>query len=310
MSDSKSPSINNLVRLAAATAALIALTSAASADPVSPAGWTVGISLGAALPQGVYFIDTGTYFERSASAPGAPKIDAGVNLPLIAWSTPFTILGGHVQVLATVPELAIGINPGAPVGSSWHRDVYNPAGLVGVAWDLGGGWSFADYVGGFAPVNTDIGSNIGLGGNFWTFLENASIAYNHDGWSASANFFYAHSGNDRATGLYLQPDTAQVDFAITKHIDKWEVGLVGYGSTDLSSAIRNTDFTGVHKQSQFALGGLVGYNFGPVIAQVYLTRDVTESNYTGYDTRLWTRVIVPLWNPEAPAARKPLVTKY
>jgi hypothetical protein len=105
----------------------------AIADPVSPAGWTVGISLGAALPQGVYFIDTGTCFERSASAPGAPKIDAGVNLPLIAWSTPYTILGGRVQVLATVPELAIGINPGAPVGSSWHRDVYNPAGLVGGA---------------------------------------------------------------------------------------------------------------------------------------------------------------------------------
>jgi hypothetical protein len=149
-----------------------------------------------------------------------------------------------------------------------------------------------------------------LGGNFWTFLENASIAYNHDGWSASANFFYAQSGNDGTTGLYLQPDTAQVDFAVTKHIDKWEVGLVGYGSTVLNSAIRNTDFTGVHKQSQFALGGFVGYNCGPVIAQVYLTRDVTESNYTGYDTRFWTRVIVPLWIPEAPAARKPLVTKY
>ena len=97
---------------------------------------------------------------------------------------------------------------------------------------------------------------------------------------------------------------------MTKHIDKWEVGLVGYGSTDLNGAFRNTDLLGaVHKQSQFALGGLVGYNFGPVIAQVYLTRDISQSNYTGYDTRFWTRVIVPLGNPDAPAPRKPLVTK-
>ena len=234
---------------------------------------------------------------------------AGVNLPLIAWSTPYKIFGGRLEVLATVPQIAVGINPGAPAGSSWHRDIYNPAGLVGLAWDLGGGWSFADHIGGFAPVDTDIGNNIGLGGNFWTFLEAASIAYNRNGWSASANFFYAHSGNDRTTGLHLQPDTGQVDFAVTKHIDKWEVGLVGYGSTDLNSAVRNTDLTGVHKQSQFALGGLVGYNFGPVIAQLYLTRDVAQSNYTGYDTRFWTRVIVPLWNPDAPAPRKPLVTK-
>ncbi|HEY0330740.1 MAG TPA: hypothetical protein VGC77_16780, partial [Rhodopseudomonas sp.] len=57
------------------------------------------------------------------------------------------------------------------------------------------------------------------------------------------------------------------------------------------------------------LGGLVGYNFGPVITQFYLTRDVAESNYDGYDTRFWTRVIVPLWNPDASPPHRPLITK-
>ena len=32
-----------------------------------------------------------------------------------------------------------------------------------------------------------------------------------------------------------------------------------------------------------------------------ITRDVAEQNYTGYETRVWMRVVVPLWNP-APAA--------
>ncbi len=290
-------------------AALLTAADKASATPVNPPGWTAGLELGAPLPEGVYFIDTGTYFERSAKAAGAPKIDATINLPVLVWSTPATFLGGRLEVIATVPELNVGINPGAAVGSSWHRDIYNYGGLIGLAWDLGGGWSVADHVGGFGPVDTDIGNNVGIGGNFWTFVESASIAYNHDGWALSANFFYGHSGHDLNTGIYTQPDTAQIDFAATKHIDKWELGLVGYASTDLNAAARDTDaFGGVHRQSQLALGGLVGYNFGPVITQFYVTRDVAENNYTGYDTRIWGRIVVPLWNPTPPA--RPVVAKY
>ena len=60
-------------------------------------------------------------------------------------------------------------------------------------------------------------------------------------------------------------------------------------------------------RSQFALGGLVGYNFGPVITQAYITTDVYKSNYPTYETRGWMRAIVPLWNPEAPKA---VVAKY
>jgi Putative MetA-pathway of phenol degradation len=300
-----------LARAAIAGVALLAAGGAAFADPVSPAGWTAGIALGAPLPEGVYFINTATYFERSPkSGTGAPTIDAGVNIPVVAWATPLTILGGRVEVLGIVPELAVGVNPNAGVGSSSWRDFYNPAGLVGVAWDLGGGFGFANYIGAFAPVNTALGNTLNLGGNYWTFLELATLAYNRDTWSATANFTYSSSGNDRSTGIHIQPDTAQIDFTITKHFNKWEVGLVGYGSTDLGDPwpLRTAGGLYGRKQSQFALGGLVGYNFGPVITQFYLTRDVAESNYSGYDTRFWSRVIVPLWNPDAPA-KKPLIVK-
>jgi hypothetical protein len=289
---------------------LIAATGAASADPVSPAGWTAGIALGAPLPEGVYFINTSTYFERSPkSGSGYPTIDAGVNIPVVAWATPWTILGGRLEVLGIVPELAVEVNPNSPA-SSGYRDFYNPAGLVGLAWDLGGGWGFANYVGAFAPVDTRIGNALNLGGNYWTFLELATLAYNRDSWSASANFTYSSSGSDRDSKISIQPDTAQIDFSVSKHFNKWEVGLVGYGSTDLESPSPNrTNGLYGKKQSQFALGGLVGYNFGPVITQFYLTRDVAETNYNGYDTRAWTRVIVPLWNPDTPVPRKQLVTK-
>jgi hypothetical protein len=274
---------------------LLAETESAFADPVSPGGWTADIELGARLPPGFYYIDTGTYLERYK--PGGPTIDAFVNIPVFAWSTPWTILGGRLAVLAIVPELGVGINPGGGTASSFYRAFYNPAGLTGMAWDLGGGWNISNYVGAFAPVDTGVGNIVALGGNFWTFLDLISFAYNRDKWTLSANFTFAHSSHDIGTGLQAQPDTAQVDFAATKHFDKWEVGLVGYGSTDLDGAVRNS--FGSLKQNQFALGGLVGYDFGPVTAQIYITRDLEETNYAGYDTRIWGRLVIPLGNPLA-----------
>ena len=56
-------------------------------------------------------------------------------------------------------------------------------------------------------------------------------------------------------------------------------GWVPFGSTDLNSPV-----DGYLKQSQIAVGGLIGKSFGPVILQAYLTTDVYEKNYGGHDT--------------------------
>jgi hypothetical protein len=37
------------------------------------------------------------------------------------------------------------------------------------------------------------------------------------------------------------------------------------------------------------MGGLLGYDFGPVILQGYVTTDVYEQNYGGRDVRGWAR---------------------
>lgn len=97
------------------------------------------------------------------------------------------------------------------------------------------------------------------------------------------------------------PDFLNLDLTATHTFGKWEVGAVGYGSWDVSSPIGT-----YAKQSQFALGGFVGYNFGPVILQAYLTTDVYQQSYGGYDTRFWARVVIPLWSPAAPP---PIATK-
>ena len=73
---------------------------------------------------------------------------------------------------------------------------------------------------------------------------------------------------------------------------------------------RVVPINGYLRQSQVAVGGLIGHNFGPAILQAYLTTDVYEKNYGGHDTRLWGRVILPLWTaPTAPPVATPLYRK-
>ena len=62
------------------------------------------------------------------------------------------------------------------------------------------------------------------------------------------------------------------------------------------------------RQRQIAAGGLVGYNFGSFKLQLYATRDVTEHHYTGYDTRGWACLIVPLYT--APVAPEPIRARF
>ena len=87
------------------------------------------------------------------------------------------------------------------------------------------------------------------------------------------------------------PDFLNVDLTASRKFGDWEFGLVAFGSMDLNSPI-----DAYAKQSQIAVGGLIGKSFGPAILQAYLTTDVYEKNYGGHDTRLWGRVIFPLWH--------------
>jgi hypothetical protein len=93
------------------------------------------------------------------------------------------------------------------------------------------------------------------------------------------------------------PDFLNVDLTASRKFGDWEFGLVAFGSSDLNSPI-----AGYLKQSQVAVGGLIGKSFGPVILQAYLTTDVYEKNYGGHDTRLWGRFIIPVWQPPTPTS--------
>ena len=98
-------------------------------------------------------------------------------------------------------------------------------------------------------------------------------------------------------GAYTQAYQAISAQAAAFHeqfVEHLNAGAVAYGNADLTRPI-----AGYQEQSQIAVGGLFGYDFGPLTLQSYLTTDVVEHNYGGWATRGWFRMNIPLWTPSA-----------
>ena len=78
----------------AAALGSIALGGTAVAVSVSEPGTTVGLALGAPLPEGVYFVDTSS--DGGFRGVDDKRSDLFVTIPVIVWSTPWTVFGGRV----------------------------------------------------------------------------------------------------------------------------------------------------------------------------------------------------------------------
>jgi hypothetical protein len=283
--------------LAAAGALSLCLAAPAFAGSVTQPGETVGVAAGVPLPPGFYAVNTADWGCRSTK-PNDTCV--GVDIPVIAWATPWQFLGARLQFLVATPVVEVGVRH-----TNYVAGVYNPFVAGQLAWDLGNGFSFSYALGAYFGVHTDVGFDSD------SLNQRFALSYTGNGWNLTANAIWGIQFD--SVSNTVNPDFLNIDFTATKKFGKWELGPVGYYSTGLSSP-----FAGYLRQSQFAVGGLVGYNFGPVILQAYVTTDVYERNYGGHDTRLWTRVIVPLGNPFAAAAvdepayptKAPVVRKY
>jgi hypothetical protein len=278
---------NTLTKLAVACALTLSATAGAMANSVTQPGETAGLSPGAALPPGFYFIDTTDWGTRDTPT---GKVAVGVTIPVLVWSTPWKIFGARLSFLAATPAVEIGVvNTG--FGSGYVEDMYNPFFGGKLTWDLGGGWGFGYTLGAYVGVKNSVGFDS------TPLIQAFALSYTGNNWNLTANAIWGvHSS---ALTTTINPDFLNLDLTATKKFGKWEVGAVGFYSTDLNNPCPTGCGVGYLEKSQFAVGGLIGYNFGPVITQTYLTRDVYEKGYGGYDTRIWSRVIIPLGDPLA-----------
>jgi len=261
-------------RAVAGVVMLCALGGSAIAGSVTEGGETLGLALGAPLPPGFYFLDTSSYISRS----NKPDISAIVNIPVIAWSTPWTLLNGRIEAYSGLAEDMLN------VGGNHSAGLYNIPLLVGEAWNLGHGLNVSHFIGGYTPMNSG-----GLATNNWVFNDRVAVTYLVDGWSFTAHVIYGAVSRDLQGHGQDTPDYINCDLTTVKTIGKWTLGPVAYGSRDLSSL-----GNGYTRQGQLAMGGFVGYDFGRVALQFYATHDVVQTGYTGEDTRVFMRWIVPV----------------
>lgn len=276
---------SSAVLIALTVSGLLASGGGAKANSLIAPGMSTGFPLGMPLPEGLYSATIATWGSRSTN----PTTDVAAGAPTwLVWSTPWTVLGGRIglDAVATVAHAASG----SPAGIN-RSGLLNP--LLEVSWriSLGGGFHFGLSEGLALPVNSPLTSldyNGGIANAFPSFVQTVSLTYLNDGWNVTATGFYGNGKSGTVVGKYA-PSWVNFDLTATRMSGKWQLGPIVNMSTDLGSP-----FAGYAKQSQAAVGALVGYNFGPLNVQVKYSRDVYQRNYGGYDSRAWINIIVPI----------------
>lgn len=277
---------------------LCAATPAAFANSELQPGITAGIPLGAPLPEGVFSITLPNFGYRDAT----PGQSVGALVPAwIIWSTPWNVLGGHLSLDVASPMVNVNVH-----GVLNRGGFANPLLDAMINWNLGNGWFAGLHAGVYLPVEDDL-TILGIPRNFASFQAVGAVSYLKDGWDLSGTVLFG-TGQSASLGSSpgsYAPNWVNVDLTATKKFGKFEIGMVGFGSADLDSPV-----PGYAEQSQIALGGLVGYDFGTVNLQIKATRDVAETNYGGYDSRVWGNIIIPIWVKSPPPPPAKVSAKY
>lgn len=265
---------------------------------------TCGVALGKALPEGITFLDLEGYGQRD----GQPN-RLGVNIPTLAWSTPYSFYNTRLEVLAIVPVFT------HVDGATMNRtDYYASSLIVGGAHDFGNGFHAGVFVG---PRSGD--NNFNIGRQAAADIR-GSLVYEKDGFQAIATFIYSGNFGGKTVplgglGTTLYNDNAFIDYTLLKKFGKFEIGVVGSAVEDITGPVPI-------KPASISVGGLVGYDFGRFKLQGYVTREVAIRNggwglgpsYTyggsngGPETRGYFRVEIPLY--KAPMAPSPISARY
>ncbi|WP_407525332.1 transporter [Methylobacterium oryzisoli] len=322
--------------LAAGAAALtLSVTATASyAQTTTVPGEQVGLAVGAPLPEGLYAINTFVYRQTPDLGPGALPVDVGVNVPVLVWSTPLVVAGGRFELALAPPTVFAFGKRGGPAGI---RDLsINVGTFVGGIWafDLGSNFGVSLLGGVYLnELNGDRGVLVNNSGNFVgapvlgqlasnTYRFGIAGSYTGDGWNITANLtanIYDSParfpgpnvpGFGITRGPFIISDSLNLDLTATKKFGKFEIGAIGYGTYNFDTSFRSLAFG---NRGRFALGGLIGYDFGPFTAQIYAARDVVTAVPRSENTEVWGRVVVPLYTVAAaapPPPPAPIIRKY
>ncbi|MFJ7440998.1 transporter [Methylorubrum thiocyanatum] len=275
---------------AAAVATLLPGDRAAAGSSSAP-GATTGLAVYAPTPEGLYLINITTGGVRNST----PNFASSFYDPFFFYQSPLEIVGAKVSFIVAPTLFAIDQK-----GSPSLLGLYNTYFGSQLTWDLGGGLGVGYRLSGYVPMKSEVAYNYG------TIEHRFGASYVGNGWNLTANFQLGTPFADQSTGRMTAPNYLNLDLTATKKFNNWELGPIAYGSVDISRP-----YSSYAKQGQFAVGGLIGYDFGPVIVQLKGSTDVVERNYGGRDVRGWANIIVPLWvNTPSPVNSKKLEQRF
>jgi hypothetical protein len=278
--------MNRTIRHALLGAAVLAASSgAALAASELPSGSLTGLAIGAPLPVGVYAVSISSYGSNSGGVSGQ---NVAYSAPLwLYWSTPWQIGGGRISfsTMTAIADAWGGAFPATGVDSFLNTLVEG-----GISWSLHNGFNVGIHAGAWLPSTQTVA--VALGRDYTAFQGLGAVSYVANGWNLTALVGY-NSGGGGAPGTSTgQSASYTLDLTAAKKYGKFETGSIAYGSWDQDGI----------KEEHFAVGGLVGYDFGSFVAQARLGTDLYHHDTLGRDakeTRGWITILKPLWNPEA-----------
>jgi hypothetical protein len=271
--------------------------------------------------------------------------------PALVWAPGWKFMGGSytaaviqpffvVAAVSSDPSGPIAFNSGVPgngglaTSNAWFENMHNTIFTQSLSWGLAPGW-FGSL--GFGIQGPD-GSiyNGTLNQDYWTYSPKAALAYLGKDWHLAVNFDYdihtasaGHTGTFaalQAAGVpgiaamgvgYVSGQQAFVDWSATYHMGKWEMGPVGYFKWQTTADRPGNGFTCATiaipcgNDTDIALGALVGYNFGPVNFQTWVTKSIyTRDDFGTGGLSVWTRMSFRLWGVDQPMYKKAISSNY
>jgi len=306
------------------------------------AGAFIGASAGAP-PEGIYMFNQAFTYQAVNTGPGVPnqanaKLSDNVDVQGFVFVPGWSFLGATYDAVIVVPWEAVSVTTEGPGGGATARGLDDPYIVpIELSWKFGdSGFAVKTGLGIYVPMGTLSGAHgcciaDNVGRAWWTFQPELILSYLKDGWNISAFLYYETSTENMKDG-FQNGDIFHVDWNILKTIGKWTIGPVGYYVAQVThdkptAANIAAGFGDQGTWNRIAIGGLVGYDFGPVSVSVWGADEVwqhadgngtptfvSNNQFNNSSWKGWTifmNLSYRIWAPETPPPemKHPLVYK-
>src|ERR1700722_16529 len=335
--------MNQKALLAAAGIAAFAFSPAyaneAGFGSMTKAGSFIGASAGVP-PPGIYMFNQVFTYQGNLAGPGTSSLGthvgthADVDVQGFLFVPGWTFLGATYDAVIVQPFVDASFGTPINVATSGMFNTYIVP--VELSWKLGtSGFAIKTGLGIYTPDGTinngTGGASTGavafghgnVGNPFWTFQPEVIVSYLANGWNLSAAV-YEEFNTASTISHYTSGDILHADFTATKTIGKWTFGPVAYyfgQVTDDScpvSCVALGQSIGTHAQRYdvWAVGALLGYDFGPAAVSIWATQEVsakssaaaatvaalgTDPSLVPQGTTVFATLSYRIWAPDEPA---------